>query len=471
MDAPRSGCFCPGMDRVVTLPLWLFVLILLFALVTALTHFLVPSVRWFLRRRAEHAVAELNKRLARAIQPFKMARRTDTIQRLIYDPGVVAAVADHARETGVREDVAFETARTYAREIVPGFSAFAYFRVATRAARWLATRLYDVRVVGPDDLSLPPDATVIYVMNHRSNIDYVLVTWLVARETALSYAVGEWARIWPLNWLIRALGGYFIRRRSRTALYRRVLARYVQMATEGGTTQAMFPEGGLTQTGRLQRPKVGLLAYIMASETRDVVFVPVALSYDRVVEDHILIDARARGDTRYRGTILSAAVFGLRWLYRRWAKRATKLGLAAVSFGRPLSLRDEGQGMTPDALAVRLMRRIAEATPVLPVPLLARVIVDAEGPLDETALRDRWDAALTDRRDLGRPVVIDGDDAAAFDRALATLRMRRIVRPAGPVAVLPGKAPVIGFYAAMADADADAETRRARRAVPETQAT
>ena len=43
------------------------------------------------------------------------------------------------------------------------------------------------------------------------------------------------------------MGGYFIRRGSRNALYRRVLARYVQMATEEGTTQAMFPEGGLSR--------------------------------------------------------------------------------------------------------------------------------------------------------------------------------------------------------------------------------
>ena len=43
------------------------------------------------------------------------------------------------------------------------------------------------------------DATVIFVMNHRSNMDYVLVTHLASRAGALSYAVGEWARVWPLS--------------------------------------------------------------------------------------------------------------------------------------------------------------------------------------------------------------------------------------------------------------------------------
>ena len=85
------------MTQPVAIPLWLFVLILLFAAVTFASHFLFPSVRWFLRRRAERIVAHLNERLDRPIQPFKLLRRTDMIQRLIYDPEVMKAVAAQAR--------------------------------------------------------------------------------------------------------------------------------------------------------------------------------------------------------------------------------------------------------------------------------------------------------------------------------------------------------------------------------------
>ena len=100
-------------------------------------------------------------------------------------------------------------------------------------------------------------------MNHRSNMDYVLVSFLAAERVALSYAVGEWARIWPLQGLIRAMGAYFVRRNSGDPLYRMVLQRYVQMATEGGVPQAMYPEGGLTTDGRLREPKLGLLDYML----------------------------------------------------------------------------------------------------------------------------------------------------------------------------------------------------------------
>ncbi len=117
------------MTQTVQLPLWLFVLIVLFAAVTALSHFLLPSVRWFFRRRFERAVARLNTRLKRPIQPFKLARRHDMIQRLIYDPEVSREIAEYAEQNKVPENVAFQKAREYAREIVPSFQRIRLFQL------------------------------------------------------------------------------------------------------------------------------------------------------------------------------------------------------------------------------------------------------------------------------------------------------------------------------------------------------
>ena len=337
------------MTQTVQLPLWLFILIVVFAAVTALSHFLLPSVRWFFRRRLERAVARLNKRLTRPIEPFKLARRHDMIQRLIYDPEVSQEIVNYARSNGVPENVAFQKAREYAREIVPRFSAFAYFSFGIRLARLLANAVYRIETAESNETtfaSLPRDATVVFVMNHRSNMDYMLVTYLAARSSALSYAVGEWARVWPLSILIRSLGAYFIRRRSRGALYRKVLARYVQMATAGGVTQAFYPEGGLSLTGALQPPKVGLLSYVVEGfdpeGERDIIFVPVAINYDRVLEDRVLIAAGQRGDRRFGARITVIVGFVLRKMWRRLRGHDTRFGTAAVTFGDPLSLRRAG---------------------------------------------------------------------------------------------------------------------------------
>lgn len=370
------------MTQVVELPLWLFILILLFAAVTALSHFLLPSVRWFFRLRLERAVRRLNKRLKRPIEPFKLARRYDMIQRLIYDPEVSREIVNYAKKNRVPENVAFQKAQEYAREIVPSFSAFAYFSLGIRLARMLANSVYRIKSADANDdiwNDIPQEATVVFVMNHRSNMDYVLVTYLAARDSALAYAVGEWARVWPLSFLIKSLGAYFIRRRSRGALYRKVLARYVQMATAGGVNQAMYPEGGLSLTGRLQRPRLGLLSYVIEGfdpgEERDVVLVPVAINYDRVLEDKVLIAAAQRGDRRFGARITVIVGFILRKLWQRLTYQETRFGSAAVAFGAPVSLREAGPGATVEDLSEQLMSRIARAMPVLSVPLISYALL------------------------------------------------------------------------------------------------
>ncbi len=423
------------MTQTVELPIWLFVLILLFAVVTFASHFLFPSVRWFFRRRMERVVKRVNERLERPIEPFKLARRYDMIQRLIYDPEVSHAISDYAKKNGVPENVAFEKARSYAREIVPSFSATAYFGVAIRIARGLSNALYRVRLGYHDDeglSGLDKDATVVFVMNHRSNMDYVLVTYLAAERSALAYAVGEWARVWPLSRLIKAMGAYFIRRRSRGDLYRRVLARYVHLATQAGVTQAMFPEGGLSLDGHLAPPKLGLLKYITDGYEeggRDVLFVPVALNYDRVLEDRILMAADAAGTRRFKARISVVGGFFIKQLWLRVVGRFHRFGYAAVSFGPPVSLRAHAvEHGAPDAeqLASELMGKIAEVVPVVPVPLLATVmlanpeVAKAELPALMQAQIDHLGSAY---------VHLPRDDIGyAAEIALKHLSERRILR-------------------------------------------
>ncbi|MFN3938813.1 MAG: 1-acyl-sn-glycerol-3-phosphate acyltransferase [Gemmobacter sp.] len=382
------------MFRTVELPLWLLLLILGFAAVTFASHFLFPSVRWFFRRRMERAVAELNKRLQRPVEPFKLLERHDRILRLVYDPQVIAAAVAHARSTGVPEAVAFEKARRYAGEIVPGFSASIYFGFAVRAARWLSQTLYDVKVSARDEAALrdiAPDATVVFVMNHRSNMDYVLVTWLVSSRMTLSYAVGEWARVWPLSRLIRAMGAYFIRRKNLNPLYRTVMERYVRMATAEGVSQAIFPEGGLSLDGRVGPAKLGLLGFILAEAResgRDVAFVPVAFAYDRVLEDRVLTEAAENGVRRFRARPAAIAGFVLRMVWRKLRGRYRGFGTVGVSFGLPLSLQrmlDAEPALTPEALADRLMAGVRAVVPVLPVPLVAAALI-RDGAVPKEAL-------------------------------------------------------------------------------------
>jgi glycerol-3-phosphate O-acyltransferase len=327
----------------VTLPFWVVAIAGLLATLSLIDRFLMPGLRWALRRRANRAISELNTRLKLRIQPFKLTTRQVLIDQLLFDPETLDAVEAHAKAQGVPREVALATAKKYAREIVPSFNAYAYFRIGTRLARRISETLYRVRLGYKNDDSLKavdPDSSVVFVINHRSNMDYILVTYVAASQSALSYAVGEWAQIVGLRSVIRSMGAYFIRRDSRDPLYRRVLARYVHMATSAGVVQAVFPEGGLTRDGALRPPKFGLLSYMVSAfdpqGPRDITFIPVGINYDRVLEDRIQVAAgSATGGDKpvFRFSIGKVFGFLAGHAWRALLGRNYRNGYACVSFG------------------------------------------------------------------------------------------------------------------------------------------
>src|SRR5215510_1182363 len=105
------------MSRLVSLPLWLAVVLVLLAAWAALDRLLVPGVRWYFRRRVNRAIDELNTRLRLEIPAFHRTRRQVLIDRLVYDPKVVQAVDETAREQGIPSAVLSGRVRRYAREI------------------------------------------------------------------------------------------------------------------------------------------------------------------------------------------------------------------------------------------------------------------------------------------------------------------------------------------------------------------
>src|SRR3989449_9473326 len=261
-------------------------------------HAVVPALRFLVTHPANQVIDELGERLRIGIRPFQRTKRQALIHSLLADRRVQVAAEKYALENKISVPAALRAVERYAREIVPAFNAYLYFRIGYWIGRWIARSLYRVRRGYLDSggiAGIGPDAAVVFVMNHRSNMDYILAAYLAADQAALSYAVGEWARIWPLSALVRAMGAYFVRRNSKDELYRRVLERYIAMATEAGVPQAVLPEGGLTRDGRMRAPPPGVIDYMMRGlrldGEDDLVFVPLGVNYDRVLEDRSLLRA------------------------------------------------------------------------------------------------------------------------------------------------------------------------------------
>jgi len=308
-------------------------------------------------------------------------------------------------------------------------------------------------------------------MNHRSNADYVVVAYVLARGVAVSYAVGEWARVWPLETIFKSFGSYFIRRRYREPLYHAVLERYVQLITTNGVTQGLFPEGGLSHDGKPRPAKVGLLDYIAGTLReegfdRDIWLVPVALNYDRTLEDRVLIQEYLDPELRLSRPRQAWSVFQYMGLnaVRFLAGRLKRYGRAAVNFGTPLSLRGWLASQATDVIALpreerlphiqRLaddaMERVWAIVPVTAVALASAALLSFERhvvtlPELLERMREYRDRLLEVN---AKVVRADRSIETTWENARRMFRMRRIVLVTGSsVAVMPRQRPLLEYYA------------------------
>jgi glycerol-3-phosphate O-acyltransferase len=342
--------------------------------------------------------------------------------------------------------------RSWLDEMVPQFNLLAYYAVGYRLARMVGYSLYRVHLDRASweaaRRALPPGAAVVLASNHRSNMDFVVTGFMVSKSVQVSYAVGEWARVWPLDRLFRSFGSYFVRRGEKDPLYHRTLEAYIQLVTRQGVTQAVFPEGGLSRDGRLRPAKLGLLDHMARAKldpafTRPLAFVPVGINFDRVLEDEVLVRETVAGDHPLRrrtvaqkarrllalaGRAVSTAPVALARIVLR---RPRRHGVCAIQFGAPIVF-DDWAAANPHALRLEdrharwealrpfgdtLMHGIAAVVPATPVPLACSAAASL-GPLamEQGVPASVFAAAVRDTiaraESEGRPVVT-GDAATA----------------------------------------------------------
>jgi glycerol-3-phosphate O-acyltransferase len=431
----------------------------------------IPLAGRYTRRVRRRALLRFRARMNR----FKFASRSAVQARLLGDAAIAEAVRAHAESRGMSEAEAWRRVEVYVKEIVPFFNVVAYYQIGYRVSEWLLTLFYKVTVEHEDQAALrrlPRDSVLVYLINHRSNADYVLVSYALAGQVAISYAVGDWARAFPLEHVFKAFGSYFVRRRYREPLYHTVLERYVQLITREGVTQGIFLEGGLTRDGMLRPPKIGLLDYVIGI-ARDpgyasrLYIIPVAVNYDRVLEDRSLLRELASREGRDRPSRAAQFSEVARYLWWNAARLATRrwrrYGRAAVTVGAPVPLEgwfaeqsDLFALSKPErlarvqALCDGIMSLIGRLIPVTPVPLACAAIQSFDS---DFIPRARLIERMGEMRDAlvelnGRVVRSERSIEETFDRAWRMLRMRRVLVEEGEgFVVLPRNRELVSYYA------------------------
>ncbi len=432
------------------------------------------ALRPLLWRRRVRITAEVLRQAQLTAPPpaFQRLGRAAAADLVVADPGVRDAVLRAAVESGRTQSETFAEARRYALEISPALNAGLYLRLVRGPIKSFLERWFRIRVRYGDDAALREvlrGAAPVFVMNHRSNLDYLIAATSLSEHVIVSCVVGEWARYWPLEPFVRAMGGSFVRRGSGNRLYRAVLAGQVRTAVRAGMAQAFFIEGRLSEDGRLGEPRLGMLDYAIraleAEGGRDVAFVPVSVNYDRVPEDANLQILKTRGwsPTRLRTWRASGALVAQQvWL--RLSRRWRPFGAATVRVGDPVLLKEwlEEHGFQPGptdkerrlaragSLAEDLMRRIAGNMPVLPVPLMAAVI--RRGPPEGISPGAAREAALRILERLGaRRGAFDipgADRGPAVELGIRLLIQRRFVAARdGKLRILEARRPFLDYYA------------------------
>jgi glycerol-3-phosphate O-acyltransferase len=442
-------------------------------LISAMVLWTVRFTRQAIRRRIDRAVLRAVHRFQVRLDRYKLVNKQAIREELMRDDAVSAAIEEHCRTSGATRAEAWTRVDDYVDEIVPFFDVLSYYKIGYNIARILLRLLYRVTSEHQDREALqriPPTDVVIYLMNHRSNADYVVVAFVLAHGVSISYAVGEWARVWPLEYVFKSFGAYFVRRGFRDPLYHTVLERYVQLITRNGVTQGIFLEGGLSRDGALRPAKIGLLDYsvrvvLEPSFMRDVWLVPVAINYDRVLEDRTLIQelitGRERpGRVRQFTSVLHYIASNMLRLLTGNLKR---YGRVAVNFGTPLSVRQWAQEhpgtlQLPRSerlpqlqeLAQEAMERVAAIMPVTPVPLVSAALLSfGETLVRRSDLLDRIDTYRDHLRSTcAKMVRAELSADAIVDRAWRMLKMRRLVVLQGDsYVILPRQRPLLEFYA------------------------
>ena len=427
----------------------------------------------------ESGLAVRGRRVTRTLRALYVQRRTarigpdlshrrTVVTRLLRTRAVRAAVAQLMREKGISRRAALSEAVGYAKEIAANYS-HVFVRFFEPVLTWLWSRLYDGVDVGHLETleRVAQGNEIIYVPCHRSHMDYLLLSYVIYVN---GYAVPHIAAGINLDLpivgrFLRMGGAFFIRRRFRgNALYTVVFMKYLAAIMARGHSIEYFIEGGRSRTGRLLKPKTGMLSMTVRSFLRDpvrpVVFVPVYFGYERIVEGATYI-GELSGKPKEKETVLG--------LVRALRKLREKFGRVRVNLGEPIALdevldrhgpwrqrrfEDETRvswvAAAVDELAGRIMCNINAAAAVTPVNLLATILLALprqalpEGDLERQI--DLYRALLGGIRYSDRVTVTElpGREVIAYGEAMKVLQ--RHSHPLGDILRMSDESAVLAAY-------------------------
>ena len=296
-----------------------------------------------------------------------------------------------AKTRKISKQKVFKEADGYLEEVAANYN-MAVIRVLVTTVKWIVNIMFEGINVNSDALSrvknMSQKGPLILMPCHKSHIDYLILSYLMFNNNmpCPHIAAGKNLSFWPMGPIFRRGGAFFLRRTLKGAvLYTKVFTEYIQKLLEEGFNIEFFIEGGRSRTGKLITPQLGLLSILLNAFKNgacdDMIFVPIFVGYDRVLEENSYLNEIEGGQKEAENflQILKAGKF----LKKRY-------GQIYVRFHEPLSLKEllssygsPIQEMTPKIqnafcrdLGHRILNAIDSLSIVTPYALVASAVLN-----------------------------------------------------------------------------------------------
>lgn len=212
-----------------------------------------------------------------------------------------------------------------------------------------------IHIVGKVKLlrKLARKGTVVMVPTHFSNLDSILIGWVIHSLGLPAFIYGAGLNLFNLKifaYFMNSLGAYKVDRRKKNTPYLETLKLYSTIALEKGAHSLFFPGGTRSRSGMIEKQlKLGLLGSTIEAqrnlymqekpgETAGKIFiVPVTLNYHFVLEAPDLVEEylSSKGQDKY---MPEQDRYGSWQLIQFLFKFFTKGSSISVSIGRGLDI-------------------------------------------------------------------------------------------------------------------------------------
>ncbi|MBI3182014.1 MAG: 1-acyl-sn-glycerol-3-phosphate acyltransferase [Myxococcales bacterium] len=344
-----------------------------------------------LGRKARSALHHHLARETRAVfgPPFKPADRL--LEEVMRDRGLRRSLEEIASASGRKEESVRRQALRDLKSIAARYHP-TVVALASPVLSWVFNRIYDGVEVDEAGLERAMKAAsrapLVIVPSHKSHVDYLVMSYVLwARGYSIPVvAAGANLSFWPLGPFLRRGGAFFLRRTFKDdKVYTAAFRAYIKKLVHDGVHQEFFPEGGRSRTGKLLPPKLGMITWevdaILEGARNDLLFVPVAIDYEKVLESSSYSKELAGGEKKPED--LKALLSAPKVL-------ASRYGRIHLSFDEPISLLEfmSARGLSPKqpiaeeqkrtlvrALGHRIMYGVSRVSTVTPQALVATALL------------------------------------------------------------------------------------------------